>query len=179
MARFDRFDRLTLVGLILCGVVLTVLFVTGSVAKNRTGELDKALERQLAYQARVDFLLKLYRPVEDLRSTGQVSSALLKLDEIARTYPQEAHGEILRGEILLERGAIRQAVEHYVRAVRLNGDYIDKASLLSRRAEISRLVKTQLPLYAERAREDPQSLILQNTLTDLYYLQSRLAGGCE
>ena len=179
MAVVDRFDKLTLAGLILCVAVLSVLLLQGGGQKNATAAVDKALEQQIAYQARVDFLTKLYAPVEELREAGQESSALLKLDEIARKYPQEAHGEILRGEILLKRGAVRQSIEHYVRAVRLNGDYVDAASSLSRRAEIDKLVAVQLPLFAERARQDSQSLQLQNALTGLYYLQSRLAGGCE
>jgi len=179
MSGSDRFDKLTLAGLILSIAVLGFLLVQGGGYKSSAASIDKALEQQIAYQARVDFLTKLYAPVEELREEGQDSSALLKLDEIARKYPQEAHGEILRGEILLQRGATRQAINHYVRAVRLNGDYVDAASLLSRRTEIAQLVAEQLPDFADRARKEADSLPLQNTLTGLYYLQSRLAGGCE
>lgn len=179
MSAVDRFDKLTVAALVVCVAVLAVLIYGGNDQQTAAASLDKALEQQIAYQARVDFLHKLYRPVEELRASGQESSALLKLDEIARKYPQEAHGEVLRGEILIVRGALRPAIDHYVRAVRLNGDYVDKASPLSRREQIERLVREQLPVFAEKARNNTQSLQLQNTLTGLYYLQSRLAGGCE
>ncbi len=175
----DRFDILTFSCLLGCVLILGLLLLGGQESKSSVAAIDKALEQQIAYQARVNFLQNLYRPVEDLRLKGQASAALLKLDELARKYPQEAHGEILRGEILLERDAVKQAIDHFVRAVRLNGDYVDQANPLTRRNEIQHLVDTQLPLFTRRARSNPQSQPLQKTLTGLYYLQSRLAGGCE
>lgn len=179
MAGRDRFDILTAAGLLICLVVIGLLLAKGQKQAAAGGALDKALAQQIGYQARVDFLHNLYQPVEDLRAAGQASSALLKLDELARSYPQEAHGEILYAEILLERGALKEAIDHYVRAVRLNGDYVERANPLSRRQEIQQLVNIQLPVIAEQARQNAQSQSLQNTLTGLYYLQSRLAGGCE
>lgn len=179
MAGCDRFDILTGCALLVCGLSLAILLVSGQKENGTAVAIDKAIEQQIAYQARIDFLHRLYQPVEALRAQGQVSSALLKLDELARRYPQEAHGQILQGEILLERGVVAESINHFVRAVRLNGDYVDKLSPLSRRKEIQHLVNLQLPLFLERAHKKPQNLALQNTLTGLYYLQSRLAGGCE
>jgi len=179
MAGRDRFDFLVCGGILICVLVLGLILIGKQEKDPSVAALDKALEQQIAYQARIQFLQKLYQPVEELREAGQVSAALLKLDELARHYPQEAHGEILQAEILLERGAAKESIDHYVRAVRLNGDYVDKASPLSRRSDIQRLVDGQLPVFAARTRKDPQSLSLQNTLTGLYYLQSRLSGGCE
>jgi tetratricopeptide (TPR) repeat protein len=179
MAGRDRFDLLTGSGLLVCILVLGLLLANGQRHDSSAAALDKALEQQMAYQARLDFLHKLYQPVEELRAAGQVSSALLKLDELGRRYPQEAHGEILYGEILGERGALQESIDHYARAVRLNGDYVDKSSPLSRRQAIQRLVDAQLPEFAKRTGQNPESSGLQHTLSGLYYLQSRLAGGCE
>lgn len=179
MARPDRFEILIFGGMLVCVLTLGVLLAGGQERDVSTAALDKAMERQIAYQARIEFLHNLYQPVEDLRSDGQVSAALLKLDELARHYPQEAHGEILQAEILLERGATRESIDHYVRAVRLNGDYVDKGNPLTRRSGIQQLVDSQLPQFADRIRKNPQDPALQNSLTGLYYLQSRLAGGCE
>ncbi len=179
MARRDRFDILTAGGLLVCALVVVFLLMVGQEKNTSAATLDRAMEQQIAYQARIEFLHNLYQPVEDLRLAGQASEALLKLDELARHYPQEAHGEILQAEILLERGATKESIDHYVRAVRLNGDYVDTASPLTRRSGIQQLVNLQLPEFAARTHKNPQSLALQNTLTGLYYLQSRLSGGCE
>lgn len=179
MVHFDRFRLLVFVALFACVILLGTLLTRGQAHNVASASVDKALEQQIAYQARVDFLQKLYQPVEDLMASGQASEALLRLDELERRYPQEAHGEILRGEILLERRAVRQAIEHYVQAVRLNGDYVDKNSPLNRRKDIQQLVDIQLPLFAEKSRQVDNDPALQQLVRGLYYLQSRLAGGCE
>lgn len=179
MARFDAFQLVITVALLGCLLFLGVLLVKSQAQQVDSAALDKTLDQQIAYQARIDFLLKLYQPVEDMRADGRSSDALLLLDELARRYPQEAHGEILRGEILLERQAVRQAIQHFVQAVRLNGDYVDKDSPLTRRSQIQQLVDVQLPIFVEKSHQMEKDPPLQQRIRDLYYLQGRLAGGCE
>jgi hypothetical protein len=109
----DAFDKmlwsLLVVTLVALAVVLSGLG-SGERAGEKTASLDKALEREMAYQARVNFLQKLYDPVESLRRSGELQAALFKLDELARSYPNEAHGRILKGEILYGMGALDEAV---------------------------------------------------------------------
>lgn len=176
----DRFDILLGALLVVCVATLVgLLSGAGSQASQNDLAVDKAIEREINYQAKVSFLQRLYSPVTDLRQQGQKESALLKLDELSRRYPDEAHGEILRGEILLELGALTEAVEHLARGVRMNGDYVDQQSPLSRRRLIDRLLKEKLPEFKTSAAANPDGTTLQAVLKDLYYLQGRMAGGCE
>jgi cytochrome c-type biogenesis protein CcmH/NrfG len=117
--------------------------------------------------------------VEGLREAEKLQQALLKLEEIARDYPGEAHGLVLRGAILHEMGALEEAVASYVAAVRRNGEYVDARSPLSRRTEIRQLVDQGLATLRARARANPDNPSVEAALTNVYYLQSRLAGGCE
>jgi len=177
----DRFDRLLCLSLVAVAAALAALLLS---AGGRTGEggvagLDKALEEQMAYQARVALLQKLYGPVEALRQEGNSQAALLHLDELAGRYPGEAHGYILKGEILHAMGALEEAVASYVEGVRRNGDYIDPQSPLSRRTEIRQLVDEGMAVVGERARSHPDNRSLAKALLDVRYLQSRLSGGCE
>ncbi len=176
----DRFDIL-LGGLLLACAALIVglLLGGGSQASQRDLAVDKALEQEIAYQAKVSFLERLYAPVSELRTAGQNEAALLKLDELSRRYPDEAHGELLRGEILLQLQAIPEATAHLARAVRMNGDYVDQHSPLSRRDLFEQLLGEQLTVIKSRAKKNPSATALQAALKDLYYLQGRLAGGCE
>lgn len=176
----DRFDRLLFFLLAatlaaLAGIVLG----GGGAGEARPAATDKSLEREMAREARTALLHRIYGPVEELRKEGQPQSALLKLDELARRYPGEAHGHILKGEILREMGALERAVESFTAGVRLSGDYVDKASPLNRRTEIRQLVEEGLAALKERARSQPENVALATALRDVYYLQSRLAGGCE
>jgi hypothetical protein len=176
----DTQDRLLWGGLIMTLLLLGVLLAGHSWRQEATATTtDKALERQLAYQARINLLHSLYEPVLVLRRQGQDQAALLELDDLARRYPGEAHGFILKGEILRQMGVHEEAIASFVVGVRRNGDYIDADNPLSRREIIRQVVEESLPTIRERARANPQNASLSATLNNLFYLQSRLAGGCE
>lgn len=159
---------------LLCAVLIAILLVVAANRLQRDPQgkgFDKTMEKAVASQARVALLQKLYGPVEQLRKEGQLQAALLKLDEIGRSYPGEAHGSMVQGEILLEMGAFDEAVASFVRAVKANGDYVDAKSPLSGRDRIETVVKKGLASSSSGA----SPLLRKN----LFYLQSRLAGGCE
>jgi cytochrome c-type biogenesis protein CcmH/NrfG len=177
----DTFDKLCWLFL----VVVVIFSVAVLYRNNATGDTKraagsgKALERELAYRARVELITQLYAPVETLRKAGNNQTALLKLDELIRKYPTEAHGHILQGEILLGMGAFDEAVSSYVEGVKLNGDYVDAKSPLSRRAEIQRVVEDGLKNIGQRVSANPDNRSLAASRQKLNYLKSRLAGGCE
>ena len=75
--------------------------------------------------------------------------------------------------------AIAEGIKAYVLGVRQNGDYIDEHSLLGRHDEIAFLVTEQLPVAKAKVDKAPDNRTWNEALTNLYYLQSRLAGGCE
>jgi hypothetical protein len=117
--------------------------------------------------------------VETLRREGNLTAALLKLDELNRSYPNEAHGFILKGEILAGMGTLDEAVVNFARGIRLNGDYLDRKSPLSRRPEIQKVADDALRVVGDRARANPGNRSTAESLKNINYLRSRLAGGCE
>lgn len=177
----DTFDKLY--GLFLLTVIIAIaalLYFDGEPGKEkRTVGSNKSLERELANQARIDLIAKLYAPVETLRKEGNNQTALMKLDELLRKYPGEGHGHILQGEILLGMGAFDEAVSSFVEGVKLNGDYVDAKSSLTRRSVIQRLVDDGLKDIAQRVAANPDNRSLTASRQKLNYLKSRLAGGCE
>jgi hypothetical protein len=178
----DRFDWLLVTLLAAATITLLTLLATQSPdsgGTRATAGLTKAMEQQMAYQARVALLQKLYAPVEAMRTAGDLQGALFKLDDLARTYPGEAHSFILKGEIQHRLGADEEAVASYVQGIKLSGDYIDRKSPLSRRDDIQRLVDTAGRTIADRARANPGNASLALAVKNVNYLQSRLAGGCE
>ncbi|HEY6837253.1 MAG TPA: hypothetical protein VI389_00785 [Geobacteraceae bacterium] len=176
----DTFDRVLWLLLAIFLGVLVFLVLRGAPAGSAASPaVSRGVEREIAAQARVAFLQKVYEPVEELRRSGNQAGALLKLDELAHRYPGEAHGHILQGEILRVMGSAGEAAANFVAGVKLNGEYIDRTSPLSRRGEIEAFVAENLPAFAERARSNPGDRSIQAALQNVHYLQSRLAGGCE
>jgi len=177
----DRFDKICWVLLAAALVSLIAMLVAGSdTSEGKPGNgIGKALERDMTYRARVELINKLYGPVETLHKAGNSQQALLKLDELIRTYPGEAHGHILQGQILLEMGAFDESVNSYYEGVKLNGDYVDSKSPLSHRQEIQRVVDEGTRNISARAGANPDNRSIAASMRKVNYLKSRLAGGCE
>lgn len=174
----DLPDKILWSLLSLTAIALAVVLFSHSSRTSAAGSgegIDKAVEREIIAQSRMALLQKLYGPVEQLRADGQLQAALLKLEEVGRSYPGEAHGSMLQGEILLQMGAFDEGVASLVRAVRLNGEYVDAKSPLSRRGQIEKTVKEGLAGMKGRGQGGAGKEVQKN----LFYLQSRLAGGCE
>lgn len=177
----DRFDRLCTVGLLLVAGALIALLATAGPSAGRQGDsaLERRVEQELLAQARVAFLERHYGAVVAMRDRGELQSALLKLEELERELPGEPHGALLRGEILHRLGLVDRAVNSLALAVRGNGDYIDPVSPMNQRDLIAVVAGQGVPLLRDRLRGQPDDKQAALTLKDAYYLQSRLAGGCE
>lgn len=177
----DRFDRLTAIGLlVVLGALGTLLATAGSRAgRQGDGALDRRVEQELLTQARIAYLERHYGPVLAMRDRSELQSALLKLEELERQFPGEPHGQLLRGDVLYRMGLIDRAVTSLAAAVRGNGDYLDPASPLNQRDLIAVTAEQGVPLLRDRLRGQPDDRQTAATLKDAYYLQSRLAGGCE
>jgi len=176
--KLDRFDRL-LAGLFFIATLFLVVLVVQSLPDKTTRIDSRTLERELSAQARTALLDRLYAPASTALQAGQLQEALLKLEEVSVRYPGEAHGYILKGEIFNRLELFDKAVASFVQGVKLNGDYIDKTSHVTRRAVIEKLVASQLPLAAAAYKHSPGSAALKEQLANINYLKSRLAGGCE
>lgn len=177
----DRFDQLIIAALLAVLIFAAVLLAGATPGPDpREGSaLNRQLEQEILYQARVAFIERHYSPVMVLRNSGALPEALLKLEELARTLPGEAHNDFLSGDILLRLGQFDRALTKLAAAVRRNADYVDAASPLNQRELIESAVTQGLPLVRDRLRAQPDNPSMAQVLKDGYYLQSRLAGGCE
>lgn len=174
----DGFDK------ILSAVLLALLVVAAAMllADSRVSGVapnSKVLERTLKTQARLLFIQNTYQPVELLIKENRSQEALLKLEELAVRFPGEAHGLLLKASVLARLGADAQAASSYAAAVRQNGEYVDQKNPLSRREEIIKLTESGLAKFVPQSKSQPGDVSLKQVVRDLYYLKSRLAGGCE
>jgi len=177
----DRFDRLAVLALLLTVAALAALLGTAGPSAGRPAEAasNRQAEQELLSQARIAYLERRYGPVAALRDRGELQSALLKLEELERELPGEPHGALLRGELFYRMGLLDRAVGSLAAAVRGNGDYLDPASPLNQRDLIAVTAEQGVPMLRDRLRGQPNDRQAAQTLKDAYYLQSRLAGGCE
>lgn len=177
----DRFDQLLIAALVLVLVFAAALFAGASpgTGGRDVAAVNRQLEREILYQAKTAFIERHYSPVLVLRDSGALQEALLKLEELGRSLPGEPHNDLLSGDILLRMGQFDRALVKLARAVRNNADYVDQSSPLNQRPLIESAVTSGLPLVRDRLRVSPENPSLSSVVQDGYYLQSRLAGGCE
>lgn len=171
----DAQDKLLWTALLAVIIAIPVIFFVSRGAPGRiTAPVNnRDVEQQTLQEARRLLRKQRYEPVETLLKNGNPQQALLKLEELAVSYPADAHAFILRGEILATMGSEDQATANFAKGVKLDGSYVDRNNPLSRRESIARLVNVQLKSAAANSGAKP------DTLRDIRYLQSRLAGGCE
>lgn len=174
---FDKFCILVLA--IVTIVTFIIIYNDHDSSKKNKQLTSKTLERELAYFGKINFLKQIYEPVETLKKEGNYQLALIKLDELMKKYPTEAFGYILQGEIFMALGLQNDAIIAFVKGVKLNGEYVDSKSPLSRRTEIQNIVDNGLNNNAKLLAVNPDNHTLSSTRINLNYLKSRLAGGCE
>lgn len=177
----DRFDYIMIAALAAVVLFTVVVLAGASTGQSRhsAAASNRQMERELLYQARVAFIERHYSPVLALRDSGALQEALLKLEELGRKMSDEPHNDLLSGDILMRMGQFDRALEKLATAVKNNADYVDMASPLQQRTLIDSAVKQGLPLVRDRLRAQPENRSLAKYVNDGYYLQSRLAGGCE
>lgn len=178
----DRFDQSLLAGLVLTLFGLAVLLLDAGAGTGQavaSSALTRQLEKEMLSQARLGLIERRYAPVVAMRDQGELSAAMLKLEELSRDLPGEVHSNLLRGDVLWRMGQLDKALTQFAVAVRGNPDYVDAASPLSQRDLIEAALTQGLPQIRDRLRSQPDSRVLEQVLRDGYYLQSRLAGGCE
>jgi len=175
----DTYDRLLWIGIALVVVAIALLpfMQSEDTAQGAARLQSRANDQQALAEARRYLLRQRYEPVESLLQQGRSQQALLKLGELARAFPNDAHAFVLRGQILADLGAPAEAASSFAEGVRLDGSYVDKTSPLSRRDAIGRLIDG---IRARASASSAGAVSASPELTqNLRYLQSRLAGGCE
>jgi hypothetical protein len=173
----DNLDRslwITLFLIVVAALALPFLPL-GNTASTNANPSGRANDQKLLREARILIIQKRYESVESLMKSQQNQQALLKLEEIVRSYPSDPHAFILKGELLASMGAPTEAAASFAQGVKLEGAYVDKNSPTSRRESISHLVESELA----KSKSLSSGTSPQTRLNDIRYLQSRLAGGCE
>jgi len=112
-----------------------------------------------------------FGPISAARDQGRVEEALLLLRDRTERGPYPGYAWFLLGEIAFQEGQLRTAVSHYRKAVDVDPSVGDRQGAFQARRVVSeRLAALRGGAWAQQPPPE---------IRDLYYLQRRLAGGCE
>lgn len=172
----DKLSILAIAGLTVVTISLWGNHEIGARRHNNPGELTK---EKAAYTAQMESDKQIYRQVNADKEKGLYAEAMAELRQVMEKYPDNPLSYVYLAELHLKQGKLADAVQNYRRAVEMEPDYVDERAPLFRGDEIKEVVKEGVNKFQREKKLKPKDKEVLRALKDVYYLQRRLAGGCE
>ena len=177
----DRLDKFNIVIIVLISLITIGMLVNQEIMERRQGDpgADSKAEKERYYAEQMALNEKIYQEVISLKKQERYDEAMTKLREVMKTYPGRSQSYVYMAQLSLKSGKLADAIHNYRLAVENDPDYLDKKTPLFIGREIKAQVSESLEKFGREIKLKPNDKAVRNTLEDLYYLQRRLAGGCE
>ena len=176
----DWLDRLGMAAIGACVLITLGMLANQEILKKRHDNPGSEVEeagRSYALQMEAD--KKLYSEVRALKEQGLYADAIARLEEIVESYPDKSLSYVHLGQVREKQGRLREAIHHYRRAVEMDPDYVDERTPLYIGEDIRAVVEEGREKFGREKALKPEDKDVKRALEDVYYLQRRLAGGCE
>ncbi len=122
---------------------------------------------------------RIYADVIKLQEAGEYQDALDKLQELNKSQGESAYGYILEARLENKIGHLARSLHAYRRAVEKDPDYVDKNTPLFVGTEIMGIITASRGKLNRERKLRPGDRTIRTAINDIYYLQRRIAGGCE
>ena len=122
---------------------------------------------------------RIYAEVIRLQESGDYQAALDKLKEINKNNAETAYGYVLEARLENKIGHLARALHAYRKAVEKDPDYVDKNTPLFVGTEIMDIITASRSKLNRERKLRPGDTTIRTAINDIYYLQRRIAGGCE
>ena len=132
-----------------------------------------------AYAAQIEADKKIYEAVTSAIEKGLYGEAETKLEGIMQKHPNKPLSYIYLAQLDLKQGRLGDSVHNYRLAVEMQPDFVDKKALLYQGEAITKVVKEGTDKFQREQKLKPDDKNVKQALKDVFYLQRRLAGGCE
>ena len=176
----DRLDKFNITILVLICLITIGMLVNQEILKRRQGYYEAAAAEKARYYAEQMALnAKIYQEVITLKEQELYDEAMTKLQEVMEAYPGRAQSYVYMAQLSLKSGKLADTIQNYRLAVEKESDFLDRKTPLFIGHEIRELVTESLEIFGREKKLKPNDKAVRNVLEDLYYLQRRLAGGCE
>ena len=177
----DWLDKIGIAAVAVLAVATVGMLSNHEISKrqhdNNPGRESESEENSYALQMEMD--KKIYQEVASSQKQGLYAEAMAKLEDVIKKYPERPRSHVYMAQLHLKQGELADAIRDYRRAVEMEPDYVDERTPLFIGNEIKGLVVEAREKFAREKKLRPQDETVKIALKDIYYLQSRLAGGCE
>ncbi len=114
-----------------------------------------------------------------LMKSGDYQAAFEKLKEINTDHGDSAYGYLLLARIEYKLGNLSDTIHAYRQVVDKDPDYVDKNTPLFIGTEIMDVITEARGKLSRERKLKPGDMKIKTAIDDIYYLQRRIAGGCE
>lgn len=176
----DWLDRLSMAAIGACVLVTLGMLANQEILKRRHDNPgSEAEEAGRSYALQMEADKKLFKEVNALKEQGRYADAIAKLDDMMQSYPDKPLSYVYLAQVFVKQGKLGDAIHHYRRAVEMDPDYVDERTPLFIGDDIKAVVEEGREKFGREKALKPDDEDVKRALGDVYYLQRRLAGGCE
>jgi tetratricopeptide (TPR) repeat protein len=176
----DWLDKLSIVAIVGFSLITTGMLGNQEITKRRQHNPGtEAKEEKNSYALQMEIDKKIYQEITSFEKQGLYTEAMAKLKNIMSRYPEKSLSYIYLAQLYVKQGKLGDGFHNYRRAVEMQPDYADDKTPLFIGDKIKELITEGREKFGREKRLKPKDKNVSKALEDVYYLQSRLAGGCE
>jgi tetratricopeptide (TPR) repeat protein len=176
----DRLDKLSIAAIAVFTFIIVGMLTSHGMTKTQNHNPGlTASEQQDSYALQMEMDKKIYERVLSFKNKGLFAEAMAELKDVMEKYPERPRSYVYLAQLYVEQGKLGDAIHHYRQAVEMEPDYVDDRTPLFIGDKIKGLVTEGREKFAREKALKPKDKKIKMALQDVYYLQSRLAGGCE
>jgi len=176
----DWLDKLSIAAIAGLTLITAGMLENQEVVKRRIDNPGGVDERNKeSYISQMEMDKQMYAEATSYQKKGLYAEAITELEDISKSHPEKSLSYVYLAQLYLSQGKLSASIHNYRRAVEIEPDYVDKRTLLFMGDEIRELVKEGMEKLEREKKLKPQDKQIRQALKDVYYLQRRLAGGCE
>lgn len=176
----DWLDKLSITAIAGLTVITIGMLTNQEIMKRRQDNPGVvAKEEKVSYTLQMETDKRIYQEVTSCKKQGLYTEAMAKLKDVIKRYPEKSLSYVYVAELYLKQGKLGDSIHNYRRAVEMEPDYVDERTPLFIGDKIKELVTEGREKFGREKALKPKDREVRKALKDVYYLQSRLAGGCE
>ncbi|MEA3469152.1 MAG: hypothetical protein U9R57_13140 [Thermodesulfobacteriota bacterium] len=178
MDSLDKFNFILLAVLILLTTGMLVQHELMA-SKNTVSVLDGKEAMIKQYEERIARDAIIYKEVVVAKDENRQQDAMTMLDEIIRSHPENPQSYVLQAEIIHTKGQLAKAIATYRIAIEMEPDLVDNKTPLFIGDSVMDLITVARGKLNREKKLKPDDKTIAVALENIYYLQRRIAGGCE
>lgn len=176
----DWLDKLSIAAIVAITLITVAMLADQEMTiRQQDNPGMEAKEEKNSYALQMETDKKIYEEVASFKEQGLYTEAMAKLEDIKKGYPEKSLSYVYLAQLYLEQGRLGDGIHNYRRAVEMEPDYVDERTPLFIGDEIKKVVEEGREKFGREKALKPNDEKVRKAIDDVYYLQSRLAGGCE